>query len=67
MKLNLYISLSLSLSFSFKSFSLKFDLPYRKAMKLAVGFSLTLVGLLAMVNAEPEPKTYLVETGGTGR
>mgnify|MGYP006975835283 FL=1 len=36
-------------------------------MKLAVGFSLTLGVLLAMVNAEPEPKTYLVETGGRGR
>ena len=36
-------------------------------MQLAVGFSLTLVVLLAMGNAESEPKTYLVETGGTGR
>ena len=37
-------------------------------MKFAVRFSLslTLVVLLAMVEAEPKPKTYLVETGEDG-
>ena len=60
------VSHHLSLCLLFSRF-VSYKSSFRKAMKLAVGFSLTLGVLLAMVNAEPEPKTYLVETGGRGR